>query len=643
MTRSRSLKPHTLLVSTLFASCGGAGGNTDALDAAPGARGDAGVISASPDAAADAGGGPGGEMTAPDAATPADAAPPPAPMCRLWDTPLLANRPDAPPADCASLGGAEKFACAEAWVWATLQDRLDARPQAHDILSAVIDAADPATEANELARMLAYRGQLGLAVTLENDDPRFVAEVVPDFERAAELAPENLNLPLWKDTMDIAFAALGGGRAGLVAAAERAFDHVEAGAGGCAYVNTITLAGTTIGLPMDTGIPERTVELLGTQVCSDLSFCTANTWRAPYARPGLAYQLGEAYARVGDAEQARVHFSAALSEPGADTWAYRDMARDTLDNLDAVIAEYQAVPPDRGVFDSVSGNSRFGCILCHSPTPPDALVEHTRLHIVADPAGEEPPPPPPPPPPDLGLPGDPVTGDALDALVGDYATFAVTGTIVTTPIGEQPSRIVSLGWVHVARDGALLRATEHGCHVEGEPAPGFTMRLEDAVPRSVEPVDSLLGVTREADGTWHLGRPQVAVAVGWSPDTDASEALPQTAQDPRVIDADGNGEPGISMTMSGPLGDVRLDVVQRSCGLWTAALPAGPVSDFTASQDTACTTQHTLAATNPLFAGDAAQRPAPDPALHTLRFVRLAGPADCGRVLADRAALFGAN
>ncbi|MEZ4475751.1 MAG: hypothetical protein R3F60_34125, partial [bacterium] len=103
----------------------------------------------------------------------------------------------APADDCAALEGDARFLCAEHWFWWALSDDLAGRPEAHARLTALIDATDPAVDGVDLGRMHALRGQVAMALLLENGDVSYLPGIIPDFEAAIALDPQNAIIPTW--------------------------------------------------------------------------------------------------------------------------------------------------------------------------------------------------------------------------------------------------------------------------------------------------------------------------------------------------------------------------------------------------------------------------------------------------------------
>ena len=130
--------------------------------------------------------------------------------------------------------------------------------------------------------------------------------------------------------------------------------------------NTLSISGTTIGLPLSTGAPQHTIELLDAWVCEDAPMCDGNTDRAPFGRPGLAFHFGEAYARVGRLDTAQAYMEQALTEEDADLWPYRFMAEEAALDIDGYAQKFADLGEEGSAFNLVYANSEVGCQFCHS-------------------------------------------------------------------------------------------------------------------------------------------------------------------------------------------------------------------------------------------------------------------------------------
>jgi hypothetical protein len=261
---------------------------------------------------------------------------------------------------------ADRFACAEAQFWdAFQQPELPPRLANEKTLSAVIAATETSPDAPAKGKLHFRLGQLRLTMALENGQSDYMLHsqtmIVGEFDAATALDPYSGIIAPWKDTMEIATAAILSDWEKAIALANRGFDNVKLNPLG----NTLSLSGTTIGFPMSSGVPQRTVALLDAWTCSGVPWCSANTAHAPWARPGLSYHFAEAYARVGDRAKTKQYLDQALSSPGADAWPYRHVAADAAADVDAFLDKFAKLGPDGSAFDISYANQKYGCVFCH--------------------------------------------------------------------------------------------------------------------------------------------------------------------------------------------------------------------------------------------------------------------------------------
>ncbi|MCP4806269.1 MAG: hypothetical protein GY913_05730 [Proteobacteria bacterium] len=268
--------------------------------------------------------------------------------------------------DCLGLDEATAFACVEEVFWDALMHdvELDQRELAYDRISGVIDAHPEPADTLGLGRRHFQRGQLAMALAIENGAQAYIGTVIPDIDRAMELDPDNPIIPTWKDSMLIAGAHLLGNDAELEQALEQAWENVELFPVG----NVLSISGTTIGLPLSTGAPQKTVELLDEWECPldrGFAMCEGNTDRAPWSEPGLAFHFGEAYARVGRLETAQEYMDASVA--AGEGWPQLATAQAAADDIEGFAAKFEALGEDGSGFDIVYANSSVGCQFCHSP------------------------------------------------------------------------------------------------------------------------------------------------------------------------------------------------------------------------------------------------------------------------------------
>jgi len=142
---------------------------------------------------------------------------------------------------------------------------------------------------------------------------------------------------------------------------------------------------------------------------------------------------------------------------------------------------------------------------------------------------------------------------------------------------------------------------------------------------------------RVEDGVILFDRETVVMPLGVELTDPVNEALPTSADDPRVIDADGDGHPGVSigLSMLGISGQIY--AVRKEIGSWSVAATAdgtweGPFND--ASE------QQVIGASRPLFDQNLSTAPDPDPLKSRILLQRTAEAYDCARLLAELDTLF---
>ena len=226
--------------------------------------------------------------------------------------------------------------------------------------------------------------------------------------------------------------------------------------------------------------------------------------------------------------------------------------------------------------------------------------------------------------------------EAVEQLVGTFALESRFATISMVPfLGDQHSVSTAWGLVTIEQVGETLQMTERGCHVETEGGSTMTT-IPDAVPQSIPPRVATLEFLSEG-GSLRWFRPEVAVAVGWEASSPA-DMLPQSADDPRVVDADGDGNPGVTVSISGlASGDVYVVQWQRG---WYEGTLGGGAGTLTGQNHGGGSEQKTIGASNSILEMDVPQRPDPDTSDNTLQLVPVDAGMDCAGLIAAGDGLF---
>jgi hypothetical protein len=234
------------------------------------------------------------------------------------------------------------------------------------------------------------------------------------------------------------------------------------------------------------------------------------------------------------------------------------------------------------------------------------------------------------------------TPDAPDAaaeptdLTGTWAQRQVTVSNVDVPVvGTTRTPTVSLLLVEATpadAPGAFdLHLTTCGITMGSDADPARTV-VPDAFVSALPEVDrrAVIG----DDGTYTVDwLTQVHGARLTDPENDA---LPTSADDPRVIDQDEDGRPGLTVRVTG-LVDGEVYVAQRGRDRMVGRLADGRVDglvEWTSEQAV-------LDAEVELLRTPVPSRPEPDPAAHVFGLRRLPAGATCADVVVSAPALFG--
>lgn len=242
-----------------------------------------------------------------------------------------------------------------------------------------------------------------------------------------------------------------------------------------------------------------------------------------------------------------------------------------------------------------------------------------------------------PMPSDSGAPAGPPS-TLLDGLVGTWATRTRTLTEQTVPVlGTVRTTSSAYGIAVFARAGSTVTLTERACRVVFDRSSLGTTALDDRAVQAIAPATAPIAFA-PMGSAWRWSRAARSVAVGWMPRMSPDEALPTMRTDPRVVDSDGDGNPGVSVRIMNLLASGTVYVVQTQ----RSALSGDLANDGTprAANDPTGSVQRTVGASTNLLAQDVPSRVDAAAANNGVTFVRLAEGADCAAVTARIPMLF---
>jgi len=220
------------------------------------------------------------------------------------------------------------------------------------------------------------------------------------------------------------------------------------------------------------------------------------------------------------------------------------------------------------------------------------------------------------------------------AVEGRWALIQVFPLLAEIPLAgevEQTSYVAL--FTEISQDDAALVMNDTYCFTDIKTAtPIAGTVIPEAFMESLV-VQPRHGLLESNDGGFRLEMEpytEVRGAVLSDPDTDP---LPTDPEDPRIIDQDGDGSPGMSVRVS-VLGllEGEIHVVQR---VWYR------MSGYVVDENTMIGTlewtdeQNVVGATNPVFLAESSSRPHPDPTRHRFVMIRVDESWTC-ETLRDR-------
>jgi hypothetical protein len=223
-------------------------------------------------------------------------------------------------------------------------------------------------------------------------------------------------------------------------------------------------------------------------------------------------------------------------------------------------------------------------------------------------------------------------------LGGTWAAKIVTSQIVNVALsGNQTETLTALAHIDVAFSAGTAMLTVRMCKIDLAPIAGLTTVYPQSAIDAIPPAQATARIGEVHVGTHYASMPYTSL-LGWTSQSPTTDALPTTTTDPRVIDEDHDGHPGVTLqTMGFITADVY--IVNRT----TIALDGTVMSaDKIQGLVTADSEQVILDATNSLIPrGPLNAMRDPSAANSTFTLVRLKQAQNqCADIIANAASLF---
>jgi hypothetical protein len=210
----------------------------------------------------------------------------------------------------------------------------------------------------------------------------------------------------------------------------------------------------------------------------------------------------------------------------------------------------------------------------------------------------------------------------LPDLSGIWAMVQVFPQIAVLPIaGEVPRTSLVAQFVEVAQDGGTLTMVDRYCFTEvDDGTPLVHTEIPDAFMAALTPTPRTASVRETEEGVT-FEQPTYVEVRGAVLEDPAIDPLPVDPLDPRVIDQDGDGQPGMTVRVT-VIAIIRGEtyIVQR---VQYRLIGRVVGSDRIEGRIEWTDEQSVLAATNPLLEADTIGMPDPDPAAHRFVMIRV--------------------
>jgi hypothetical protein len=228
--------------------------------------------------------------------------------------------------------------------------------------------------------------------------------------------------------------------------------------------------------------------------------------------------------------------------------------------------------------------------------------------------------------------------DPLDAarerLAGRYAHYDV----VAYEGDSMKTLIISYGFTDLDDRGGELVAQESFCFSEHRSDQPITTEVSDAFTQAIRPVPIATKLSLTSTGRAHIRRDETPTALGIDLADPRVDTLPTDRNDPRVIDADGDGKPGVTVhitvtpELTGELYIARREIFAYDVDEQPDGSLSGTVSDHSE--------QLVLGASSPIFDTPAQWAQHPDPAKSPIILKPVEDSWDCARLKQERPTLF---
>ncbi|HOW51527.1 MAG TPA: hypothetical protein PLV42_05720 [bacterium] len=224
-----------------------------------------------------------------------------------------------------------------------------------------------------------------------------------------------------------------------------------------------------------------------------------------------------------------------------------------------------------------------------------------------------------------------------ETLIGVYAEKVIVSTIdKMSMLGEFQTTGTYYSVTRIEKVEGVLQSRASSCHSVIKSTSPATTTVPDALSQCIGDMIGALTVEETAEGP-RISRAEAVMPVGIELADPWNDPLPTDNSDPRIIDQDNDGNPGVTIEIAASGMTGKVYTIRRERGSWWVQPAAdgrlkGQVQD--ASE------QRVIGADNALFNSNPESTVDPDPTKSTIELVKLDGDTDCAGLIARIPELF---
>lgn len=229
------------------------------------------------------------------------------------------------------------------------------------------------------------------------------------------------------------------------------------------------------------------------------------------------------------------------------------------------------------------------------------------------------------------------TTTALPAAAADLPGRYAHYDVVAYDGDDMKVLIISYGFTDYDLIDGELVSQDVFCFSEFRTDQPIDVAFSDAATQAIQPIPVAVTVTEE-DGRVQVSRPITPTGVGVRLEDPANDPLPTDPDDPRIVDDDNDGKPGVTATITvtpdfgGEIYLARREIFAYDAELQPDGSLVGTVDDDSE--------QLVVGASDPAFDTEAQWVQHPDPAKSPIILIPVERSWDCERLRAERDDLF---